>query len=316
MVASGNPQMSALQTVLVVEEVAGRSGLGELLAGLGYPSASVVPMEASRRAAELAPALALVEAGHDDAGTEAVAELKALPGHLPVLLFGEADDHEARRRGHTAGADEYLALPLLTDELELRLLAHLRVRGQFERLAAQNRYLAELAETDPLTGLPNRRRFDGVLAGEHERSRRYRRPLALLTIDVDHFKEINDTRGHATGDEVLRLVAGAITRGLRTSDHPARIGGEEFLILVPEASPSGALALGERVRRRVEELALAVDGHQYRVTVSIGVAWWDGARPVDRDELVAQSDRALYSAKRDGRNRVVLHLHRVDEPTR
>jgi diguanylate cyclase (GGDEF)-like protein len=158
------------------------------------------------------------------------------------------------------------------------------------------------ASTDALTGLPNRRYFDefcGLLA----RRRRAGDAVGVLMIDIDRFKVLNDTYGHATGDEVLRAVGGAIVAAVREDDVPARYGGEEFVVLLRNPSSDVALEVGERVRTAVGGLDLARYGVP-GVSVSVGVAVADGAdQPIG--DLIGQADRALYRAKRAGRDRVV-----------
>jgi diguanylate cyclase (GGDEF)-like protein len=158
------------------------------------------------------------------------------------------------------------------------------------------------ASTDALTGLPNRRYFDefcGLLA----RRRRSGDAVGVLMIDIDKFKVLNDTHGHATGDEVLRAVGAAIVSAVREDDVPARYGGEEFVVLLRNPSPGVALDVGERVRASVAALELGRFGVE-RVSVSVGVAV---AREADQSitDLVAQADRALFRAKRAGRDRVI-----------
>jgi diguanylate cyclase (GGDEF)-like protein len=158
------------------------------------------------------------------------------------------------------------------------------------------------ASTDALTGLPNRRYFDefcGLLA----RRRRSGDAVGVLMIDIDRFKVLNDTHGHSTGDEVLRAVGGAIVAAVREDDVPARYGGEEFVVLLRNPSPAIAIEVGERVRASVAGLDLARLGVR-GVSVSVGVAVAGKAdEPIG--ELIAQADRALYRAKRGGRDRVV-----------
>jgi diguanylate cyclase (GGDEF)-like protein len=158
------------------------------------------------------------------------------------------------------------------------------------------------ASTDALTGLPNRRYFDefcGLLA----RRRRADDAVGVLMIDIDRFKTLNDTYGHATGDEVLRAVAGAIVAAVREDDVPARFGGEEFVVLLRNPGIDVAFEVGERVRAAVSQLDLARHGVP-GVSVSVGVAVSAHAdQPID--ELVGLADEALYRAKRAGRNRVI-----------
>ncbi len=166
--------------------------------------------------------------------------------------------------------------------------------------------LEKLANTDELTGLANRRHFMEALQREIDRAQRYDRPLSLVLLDLDHFKGVNDTHGHAAGDDVLRETA-AILRGVcRDVDEAARIGGEELALLLPETNAAGARVMAERVRRKLEQTDLrSPDGTTYHVTASLGVAAL-GLHADSPDRLLQASDEALYQAKHAGRNRVVV----------
>jgi diguanylate cyclase (GGDEF)-like protein len=166
--------------------------------------------------------------------------------------------------------------------------------------ASLHTYTAELAHTDALTGLANRRLLDQDLALECERAARYGRPLALVMFDVDHFKQLNDTYGHARGDEVLRELAGVVSDAVRTTDTVYRYGGEEFAVLVREGSHDDAFRLAERLRALVEE-HFAGAGSFGGVTASFGVALVPPSPPVVT-EVVAAADAALYRSKAAGRN--------------
>jgi diguanylate cyclase (GGDEF)-like protein len=173
------------------------------------------------------------------------------------------------------------------------------------RLREQNSLLRELAVVDELTGLHNRRFFERRLAYELDRFERYRHALGVVVFDVDHFKRINDTHGHPAGDEVLRRLSQVARETVRRVDILARWGGEEFTVLLPDTSASGAAAAAERLRVAVEKAEIVVDGVRIPVTISAGSAatfeGWGG----DAEGLVRAADQALYRAKQEGRNRVV-----------
>lgn len=171
---------------------------------------------------------------------------------------------------------------------------------RIELLDAERSAATMMSRHDELTGLSNRRAFDQFLREAFNRARRYERPLSLMTIDVDEFKAYNDTYGHPAGDEVLSAAATVFAGIARDTDLVARIGGEEFAMVLPETSLAGARALAERVRQKVSELRL-----QRRVTVSIGIAALAAGIPTAA-ALLEQSDAALYMAKRGGRNRVIV----------
>ncbi|WP_237476828.1 GGDEF domain-containing protein [Lichenibacterium dinghuense] len=165
--------------------------------------------------------------------------------------------------------------------------------------------LEEAAFVDPLTGLANRRRFDERLADEVRRARAIGLPLSLLALDIDHFKRVNDTHGHAAGDLVLKQVATLIAAKSRHLDTPCRVGGEEFVVIVPGLEGGFAAAAAERLRRAVAETTVSLqDGGELRATVSLGLAT---LRPGETaDMLSRRADAALYGAKREGRDRVSL----------
>ena len=166
--------------------------------------------------------------------------------------------------------------------------------------------LIENALRDGLTRLYNKRYFDERLDAELRFARRHGSQLGLLVIDVDHFKRVNDGRGHLAGDAVLREVAATLTRAVRSEDVVARYGGEEMVVLTRAIGPEGAMQLGERLRRQVEELSTALDeGPPIKVTVSIGVAVFPTVPSATAEDLFAAADRAMYKAKEAGRNRVV-----------
>ncbi len=182
-------------------------------------------------------------------------------------------------------------------------LEHL-VEQRTTQLASANRELERLATYDPLTELLNRRAFIARAATEIARSRRYQRPLALLALDIDHFKSVNDTHGHATGDQALREVAGCIQSVLRGNDLSARFGGEEFAILLPETQVGAAAEVAERLRLRIAALSIPTGNGPLTITTSIGVTTlMPGDDGLDR--LMARADACLYAAKHGGRNRVV-----------
>ncbi|HEY5546450.1 MAG TPA: diguanylate cyclase [Gemmatimonadaceae bacterium] len=174
-----------------------------------------------------------------------------------------------------------------------------------ESTIADNQRLEELAQTDPLTKALNRRALGERLAAEMERVRRYSTTLSLLLIDLDHFKQINDTHGHLAGDDVLIEVAALLQRVVRAVDIVARYGGEEFVVVLPETGAPGAEAFAERLRELIEEESFAVfRGAPIRLTTSIGVACFPGFAVDSVEDLLANADQALYRAKADGRNRV------------
>jgi diguanylate cyclase (GGDEF)-like protein len=164
----------------------------------------------------------------------------------------------------------------------------------------------QIAVTDELSGLSSRRYFESRLTEEWARHRRYESPLAIALFDLDHFKRLNDTLGHASGDAAIRRFGQALREAVRSSDLACRYGGEEFAVLFPETAARSALAVADRVRRAIEREVFSGDGRPFRVTVSAGVADTAGLVEDDRYQLLFRADKALYHAKDSGRNRVRL----------
>lgn len=171
-------------------------------------------------------------------------------------------------------------------------------------LVEYQQHLSHIATEDPLTRLLNRRGLEDALHVSLARAARAGTPTTAIMVDIDHFKRINDSFGHETGDQVLRAIAGVLERVSRAGDVVSRIGGEEFLLILPDTSVSAARVLAERIRSAIGDRPLLVEQQRIPVTVSLGVAGSLG--DVDLDTLSAEADRAMYLAKRGGRNRVAV----------
>jgi diguanylate cyclase (GGDEF)-like protein len=180
-----------------------------------------------------------------------------------------------------------------------------RSLSYFKRMRAYNQELQQLASHDPLTGVLNARAYYAACDQQIRLGQRLQRPFAVLFVDLDHFKRINDTLGHAAGDEVLRTVARTLKEAIRSSDLLGRIGGEEFSILLPDTDTAGAVRLAEELRRAVEACRPSTAGQSMVVTASVGVAASHG-QGVSMKVLQEQADAAMYRAKQAGRNRVSL----------
>ena len=176
---------------------------------------------------------------------------------------------------------------------------------ELRRRHRAERVLSELAATDALTGVANRRTLDERLRLEWDRTQRSSEPVTLLMIDVDHFKAFNDRHGHQGGDEALRTVAQVIDSNIRRpADLAARYGGEEFAVVLPHTESKGAWVIAEHIRSSVEHLP-RVAGDPMPITVSIGLSTWDKKNHTSLEDLLLSADRALYEAKHGGRNRIV-----------
>jgi two-component system cell cycle response regulator len=225
--------------------------------------------------------------------------------NLPVLMIAEQEDTARVLRGLDLGVNDYLVRPIERNELVARVMTQVRRKRYADRLRSNVQQSMELALTDALTGLYNRRYMETHLETLIEKAFQSQRPLGLVMVDIDHFKPINDTYGHDAGDEVLRQFASRVQASVRGIDLACRYGGEEFVIVMPDADLSVARAVGERLRRHIaaEPFSVSKGAKKLDVTISVGIAMrHDGD---NADTVLKRADEALYRAKRDGRNRVV-----------
>jgi diguanylate cyclase (GGDEF)-like protein len=203
-----------------------------------------------------------------------------------------------------AGADDYVTKPFETKELEVRLRAGRRILDLQADLVKAREALRDQATHDPLTGLWNRYALLDTLKREHSRAGRESTPLAVIMVDLDHFKQVNDTYGHLAGDAVLREAARRMRIHVRSYDHVGRYGGEEFLIVLPGTSEVNAAQLAERLRDAIAREPVTLAGDlRVAVTASFGVSATDLAAE-DQETMIRLADEALYRAKENGRNRV------------
>jgi diguanylate cyclase (GGDEF)-like protein len=226
-----------------------------------------------------------------------------------VILVTSRDRREDLLAGLDAGADDYVIKPFDPTELELRLRIGQRIVQLQEQLIAARDAFEYQAAHDSLTGLWNRRAVLDLLAKELSRARREHGPLSVVIVDIDKFKNINDTHGHLAGDSVLCEVAETIQASVRAYDSVGRYGGEEFIIVIPGSDLDHAAQQAERLRAGIESKTFNVDGKGIGVTISLGVAQVDPSRDPDLDSIVRRADEALYEAKRLGRNRVETAGH-------
>lgn len=219
-----------------------------------------------------------------------------------LILLTSKVSKESIINGMEAGADDYIVKPFDQHELRARIRAGQRIiQLQSELLAAKQELLAQ-SRTDPLTGILNRRAILSQLEIELSRTQREKKKVSLSLLDIDHFKNVNDTYGHMVGDMVLRECVQRIGSAIRMYDSLGRFGGEEFLIIIPKAEEMEACVVGERIRSVIGDKEIVVDETSIRVTVSQGVATWDENASID--DLIERADKALYQAKENGRNRI------------
>lgn len=318
--ADGAP--AALRALLLTRQASDRS---VLRAALEAEDVTVVeagatsPEAALEVAIDLQPQLLLVEwAAGGEQLTRALREIRLGRGIYVIALVPSEDDAQLQVVA-TAGADDFIAQPVRRAALTLRLRACLRMltlQGELERerdelrnfaaeLSIANRRLHEAALTDALTGLPNRRQAMESMQMEWAASVRHHRPFAMIMVDLDGFKTINDTHGHDVGDIALRHAAEALRLAVRAQDLVCRTGGDEFIVLCPDTDQTAARVVAERLRAAVEAQPVETGGPRIFLTASVGVCLRT-PEVADVEALMKGADDALYLAKQRGRNRVVV----------
>ncbi|MET0461145.1 MAG: diguanylate cyclase [Ilumatobacteraceae bacterium] len=234
-------------------------------------------------------------------GYQVLARLKADDDlcDIPVVFLTGRTDTADMVAGIRAGAHDYLKKPFESSELLARIGGAVRIKRLQDELHLRNLQLDMLSRVDVLTGLYNRRHIDEQLEKELSTATRHGQPLAVLLMDIDHFKRVNDVEGHPAGDQVLREFAARLRAAVRVGDVAGRWGGEEFIVIAPQTKIDGALLLAERIRAATADEPMYVGDHAITVTVSVGcVVGLDPATLLDR------ADAALYRSKSEGRNRV------------
>jgi two-component system cell cycle response regulator len=269
----------------------------------------IKPDEALFRAAEGGYDLVIVSLGLKNFdGLRLCSQIRSLERtrNIPILAITEADNGARLARGLEIGVNDYLLRPVDQNEMLARVRTQIKKRRYTERLRDNVQTSIELAITDGLTGLFNRRYMETHLGTLVEQAATRNKPIAVLVVDIDYFKAINDGHGHDAGDDVLREFALRIRKAIRNIDLACRYGGEEFVIVMPETDMAVATIVAERLRRRIasEPFVIEQGARSLEVTISIGIAAPSGAGD-NAATILKRADQALYRAKRDGRNRVV-----------
>ena len=298
-----------MPTILIVDDnVSLIQVLAPMLSGLGQVKFATSGRAALTQMRRSPPDVVLLDAEMPGmSGYEVCTAMRADPelAAIPVIFVTSHDDLDAEVRGLESGAEDFISKPVSEPLLLARVSTQLRVK----RLTDE---LRRTATQDGLTQLNNRGSFDQQLQREWLRSTRTGEPLALVLLDVDHFKRFNDHYGHPAGDACLRAVAGTLAHtGRRAGDMAARIGGEEFALLLPNTTAAGAQQIAESVRQAIGDMAIPHAGSltSTHVTASLGVAACQAPHPpegLNQDSLLQAADAALYQAKAGGRNRVAL----------
>ncbi len=242
----------------------------------------------------------------DLTGIELCAGIRAVckDSYAYIILLTTLSGPDQLLEALHAGADDFLTKPFNPAELLARAAVGRRIMLLHRQIEAKSHLLEQLAMTDGLTGLPNRRAIDDWAMRELSGALRHGFPFSVIMADLDLFKSVNDEYGHEAGDEVLKRFAGILDANVRQSDMCARIGGEEFLLVMTHVDRDGIEVAAERIRKKMEAQRFRFGGQEAHVTASFGVASLVPGQRDDFARLVALADAAMYSAKRHGRNRV------------
>jgi two-component system cell cycle response regulator len=283
--------------------------IAKVLAGEHKVDVEVDPQEALFHAAEGDYDLLIVSLGLENFDAlRLCSQVRSLERsrNVPILVVVEAEDNARLLRGLEIGVNDYLVRPIDANELLARVRTQIRKRRYGARLRDNVQMSMELAVTDPLTGLYNRRYMESHVTSLVEQALARGKPLALLVVDIDYFKAVNDLHGHDAGDDVLREFATRVKKSIRGIDLACRHGGEEFVIVMPETDMAVAAIVAERIRRRIagEPFSIRAGAAALDVTISVGIAALAGVADTAA-QILKRADQALYRAKRDGRNRVV-----------
>jgi len=221
---------------------------------------------------------------------------------IPIIFLTAKTDEESVSAGFEVGGVDYITKPFHNSELIARAKTHLHIADMAKQLQDQANAMQELANTDPLTAMPNRLKFNTIFEHQVDLCLRYKKELSLVFIDIDFFKKVNDTYGHKVGDAILVEISKMLTGCVRASDLAARWGGEEFVIVSPETPIDAAYAMAEKLRKCIEERSF---DEVSQITCSFGVTAL--TQKDDAHSFLTRADNALYAAKEAGRNCVIKH---------
>lgn len=297
------------RVLLVDDRMASSDRIVASLRGHQAVDVETNPQEALFRAAENPYDLVIVSLGLTNYdGLRLCSQLRSLERTrgLPLLTIADLEDRPKVLRGLDLGVNDYLMRPIDRNELIARVRTQVRRKRYADSLRDNVEQAIEMAVVDGLTGLHNRRYFDMNLTALLDQAAQEAKPLSLLVLDIDFFKRINDTYGHDSGDEILRALAGRIRRAVRSVDLVCRLGGEEFVIVMPDTSLEVAARVAERVRRAVEAEPFNVKEGQQAIPVTISIGAADRGADANPDFIYKSADKALYESKTSGRNKVSL----------
>lgn len=225
-----------------------------------------------------------------------------------LILVTSNSNKEQVIEGLSAGADDYVTKPFHPGELVARVGVGSRMIQLHREIETKNRQLEQLALTDPLTGLPNRRAIDLWVENQLSSAARHEFPVWIVIADLDHFKRVNDTYGHEAGDNVLKAFSSVLKANTRRSNTCGRLGGEEFLLILTHTNREQTQIALERIRTRLALEKFQLGNETFSVTASFGVAGFSGTSAVEFADLLSHADSALYTAKANGRNRIEFYF--------
>ncbi len=299
--------------ILVVDDLSKNIQLlMEILDEVGYSTTFALSgKQAMERLGKIKPDLILLDLMMPEINGIQLCEIiksDRITAAIPIIFLTASNEEEHLINAFKIGAVDYINKPFKIPELLARVKTHIELSKTKKELEKAYEEMKRLANTDPLTGIANRRYLFEFASKELERSKRYENPFSLLIIDLDYFKKINDTYGHDIGDKILQITVNTINTCLRKVDCLGRFGGEEFVVILPETESMGALNAAERIRTAIATQSLQVEQETIKITVSIGVATYT---PTDEtvDSIIKRADTFLYKAKQGGRNRVMASVH-------
>uniref|UniRef100_A0A7C4Y636 Diguanylate cyclase n=1 Tax=candidate division WOR-3 bacterium TaxID=2052148 RepID=A0A7C4Y636_UNCW3 len=296
--------------------------ISQILNGSGYNVITAdKAVDALRILEEKKPDIILLDVNMPDInGIDLLKQIKSrkIFQDIPVIMVTVESDINTLKLAFDAGAVDYITKPIKAVELIVRVSSMLKLKKEMDvrkereqrlaeitrELAVKNRILKGLSFIDELTGIGNRRLFDMILEKEWKRAKRYLQPISLIIIDIDYFKNFNDTYGHLKGDDCLKTVAKVLSKTIkRPSDIVARYGGEEFAVILPDTNEENAVKLAEDMRIGIENLNITHISSEIKIlTISLGVASVIPNQNLEMSFLILLADRALYDAKNNGRN--------------